>query len=190
MPEGQTKTAISRLRESLTVEMQRADSPKPESDLTEAELLAEAELAKAYKQIGKRGLVKLYKSGAITTKELLEVFPPPKWVANVLVDVKGKKWVPFPGSISVWKECVDELAESGDLWMLGSAAEMGKAYNMVVRLWKKKMVQEGYFEEEPSAPKIAEKIGTMVKGQMEKAALMLHALPTAELEKVGVTLKK
>lgn len=179
MAERSVQDIIAKMRETLGEELGRADalSTKP---LT----LAEAELAAAYKKIGQVGLAKLAKLGVIDAKEF---FAPPKWVAMTMINDSPETWVPYPGSQAAWFEAVDEMSQTGELWTLGSAADMAKAYNRVVRTWKKKMVDKGLLSVEPGGPGIAQQIAGLVAGQMEKVAPMLAGLPPEVLAKHGIT---
>lgn len=170
---------IKKMKEALGEEMSKADSlmQKP---LT----LAEAELAAAYKGIGQVGLAKLAKAGVIDAREF---FPPPKWVAMTMINDSPETWVPYPGSQNAWMETVDELSKTGELWTLGSAADMDKAYNRVVRAWKKKMVDKGLLAVEPGGAGIAKQIADLVSNQMEKAVTMMVGLPSEVLAKYGIT---
>lgn len=182
MSERTVQEVIAKMRDALGEEIGKAQGIM-EKPLT----LAEAELAAAYKKIGQVGLAKLAKLGVIDAKEF---FPAPKWVAMTMINDKPEEWVPYPGSQGAWWEAVEELSQSGDLWKLGSAAEMDKAYNKVVRAWKKKMVDKGLLSVEPGGPGIAQQIAGLVNAGMEKAATMLAGLPPEVLAKHGITVAK
>jgi len=180
-----TNEAISKLREALSTEMQRAASPVPGTGPLSP---IEEALEGWSKGLGKRGLSILVKAGAI---DPVEVFPPPKWVTRLKVG--DGKFIDWPYGVEVWKEVASDLAAEGGAFKLGKAADMDTNYGKIVSKWKDKVGEALGFDFRPKAAKgvsFEDELAKAVKASMERMAQALGKVPSETLKKHGISVGK
>lgn len=121
--------------------------------------------------IGREGLMKLVKMGALTKDE---VFPVPKFVKDTPFDEK------------LWGEAVEQVWGKQEMWTNAPTnirgMELGPNYSLVVRTWKKLVADEYGFE--PTRTK-EQSLVQNVKDEVSRAAKLMAAAAAKARKKVS-----